>query len=647
MRWTVWLIFVLLGCTQPIERDQRLWGLSRVAATPFQEAQFTFGPLTLTLPAGTLTADYVAEMRKMPDAFGSSLRSRLITMPVEFCLKINETVVDRQSLAAALTVSLQTSAPRQAAGYYLAVLSQDSEGVGSTYLVSLTDYGEVHAENPGDRLVVSLRESCATVAILYDDQQDPSDVVGVVDPFYPLPAAPGEFTAVRQDNDVTLTWQTEDEATSGFVLAYQEGEAPAHCREGTVVEADTIGEARQWTLQDLAYGAAFGFRLCAINQRVKPDYSDGVTATITIPADVDARLGAWENMSGDQAPMPRAKHIAAWTGTQMLIWGGVGSDGSYRSDGGRYDPATNQWTSMATTGAPAGRVDAAQAWLDNYWVIWGGRDSSGNALADGAYYEPATDTWTATSSSNAPTARFSMASGAGNNLLQVWGGSSGASYTNDYFTYDKTQGWTNLSAVTGAPTARGFATGLWHGSKWVVWGGAAATSYPNDGGQYSGNSWTTTLQAGGVLTGRVGHSMRSTGLDILIWGGASHSGGSGVNQVDAPDTLYNDGAIVNPVANTWTAMSTVEAPSPRYGHSAVWDGSGLIVWGGKTSVTENSNAQDGGRFHPSQEGGNWYHMATPSLTARAYHTAVWTGEVMIVWGGQGESVLGDGAIFRP
>jgi len=141
--------------------------------------------------------------------------------------------------------------------------------------------------------------------------------------------------------------------------------------------------------------------------------------------------------------------------------------------------------------------------------------------------------------------------------------------------------------------------------------------------------------------------MLSTGLDILIWGGASHSGGTGVNHVDAPNTLYNDGAIVNPIANTWTAMSTVEAPSARYGHSTVWDGSGLIVWGGKTSTTENATAQDGGRFHPSQEGGNWYHMATPSLTARAFHTAVWTGEVMIVWGGQGDSVLGDGAIFRP
>ena len=39
--------------------------------------------------------------------------------------------------------------------------------------------------------------------------------------------------------------------------------------------------------------------------------------------------------------------------------------------------------------------------------------------------------------------------------------------------------------------------------------------------------------------------------------------------------------------NTWTATSTSNAPSARYGHTAVWTGSEMIVWGGGFGVAGN------------------------------------------------------------
>jgi N-acetylneuraminic acid mutarotase len=44
--------------------------------------------------------------------------------------------------------------------------------------------------------------------------------------------------------------------------------------------------------------------------------------------------------------------------------------------------------------------------------------------------------------------------------------------------------------------------------------------------------------------------------------------------------LYNDGARYNPATNTWKKISASTAPNARYWHTAVWTGSEMIVWGG-------------------------------------------------------------------
>jgi Kelch motif len=48
-------------------------------------------------------------------------------------------------------------------------------------------------------------------------------------------------------------------------------------------------------------------------------------------------------------PFSRAGFAAVWTGSQVLVWGGV-TGGSLSSTvpphGEAYDPATNQWTAM-------------------------------------------------------------------------------------------------------------------------------------------------------------------------------------------------------------------------------------------------------------------------------------------------------------
>src|SRR5262249_4703288 len=52
--------------------------------------------------------------------------------------------------------------------------------------------------------------------------------------------------------------------------------------------------------------------------------------------------------------------------------------------------------------------------------------------------------------------------------------------------------------------------------------------------------------------------------------------------------------------DTWTATTTANAPVPRTGHTAVWTGSEMIVWGGR-NVYGNTLFNTGGRYYPSTD----------------------------------------------
>jgi hypothetical protein len=68
----------------------------------------------------------------------------------------------------------------------------------------------------------------------------------------------------------------------------------------------------------------------------------------------------------------------------------------------------------------------------------------------------------------------------------------------------------------------------------------------------------------------------------------------------------------------------------------------MIVWGALL------NRPTGGRYNPATN--TWTPVATGDLPdSRAEHSAIWTGSVMVVWGGSGVSgsVLGSGGRYDP
>ena len=111
-------------------------------------------------------------------------------------------------------------------------------------------------------------------------------------------------------------------------------------------------------------------------------------------------------------------------------------------------------------------------------------------------------------------------------------------------------------------------------------------------------------------------------------------------------TPLNNGGRYNPTANSWTALPTTNAPVARYSHTAVWTGNEMIVWGGQ-GASMGRYMNDGGRYNLKADSWTaWPIMTAPST--RCSHTAVWTGSEMIVWGGSnGAYPLNDGGRYNP
>jgi N-acetylneuraminic acid mutarotase len=281
------------------------------------------------------------------------------------------------------------------------------------------------------------------------------------------------------------------------------------------------------------------------------------------------------------------------------------------------------WTPTSVTNAPSARGGHTAVWTGSEMIVWGGYDSFvGGDVNTGGRYNPSTDSWTTTSTTNAPSSREEHTAVWTGSEMIVWGGFEydSGNYLNTGGRYNpSTDSWTATS-TTNAPHGREDHTVVWTGSQMIVWGGYffdGSDEYANTGGKYNPgtDSWTATSTTN-APSGRDGHTAVWSGSEMIVWGGTNNT------------TLSNTGGRYNPSTNSWTPTSTMNAPASRFGHTAVWTGSEMIVWGGAS----NTDLNTGGRYNPGTD--SW--TATSTINApgiRIYHTAIWTGNEMVVWGG--------------
>jgi N-acetylneuraminic acid mutarotase len=190
---------------------------------------------------------------------------------------------------------------------------------------------------------------------------------------------------------------------------------------------------------------------------------------------------------------------------------------------------------------------------------------------------------------------------------------------------------------------------VWTGHEMIVWGGSddyeaeGSFGFPrrflNTGFAYepASDSWRALAPA--PLDPRGWHSAVWTGQEMLVWGGVESP------CTTAPCESYPaDAAAYDPVADAWREIA-LGPLSGRVDHSAVWTGQHMVVWGG-SPPGGGLAYDDGALYEPKAD--SWRELPAAPIEARYRHAALWTGSEMVIWGGErgdGGS-FADGAAFR-
>ena len=129
----------------------------------------------------------------------------------------------------------------------------------------------------------------------------------------------------------------------------------------------------------------------------------------------------------------------------------------------------------------------------------------------------------------------------------------------------------------GAPAAMRGHTVIWTGQEMIALSGMGGTV---KGGRYNPTTdqWQKVTTTGAPQAGQPYAAYYPqdlpittvwTGQEILLFG----------NVTPGPGARYN------PLTDVWTPMLQASAPTLRTGHSAVWTGDTMLVYGGKEATT--------------------------------------------------------------
>lgn len=278
-----------------------------------------------------------------------------------------------------------------------------------------------------------------------------------------------------------------------------------------------------------------------------PDAVPNPPPAVDQPMDLAAELGpGWTELP--PPPEVRSGSATAWTGSHLLVWGGYVFDGSGGKspwdDGFTFDAASRTW-SRIPDGPLSGRSDAAVAWTGEELLIWGGFtgdccEPSEMFLGDGAAYDPVAHRWRVLP--QAPIverAPFSVWTG---RELVVWGSRGRELHLRDGAAYDPAAD--TWRRIADAPWELSDATPIWTGEEMIVFGSSL-----------DGNNRSQTPTAVGLAYDPAQDRWRAIAPSELS-PQAHTAGWPGAGEMIAWD--YEQGsAAYDPATDTWRRLDDV------------------------------------------------------------------------------------------
>jgi hypothetical protein len=221
-------------------------------------------------------------------------------------------------------------------------------------------------------------------------------------------------------------------------------------------------------------------------------------------------------------PEVRSGAASAWTGSELLIWGGfeyVGGNEDPDAGGFAFDAQARTWSELPASPLH-GRSDAASAWTGSELLVWGGWDGGFRDppyFDDGAAFDPVAGIW---------------------------------------------------RMIAPAPIEARSAFSVWTGEELIVWGSRERADRRVDGAAYdpATNAWR--MIADGPIDITDGSAVW-TGEEMIVFGAALDSN----NHADAPTAIA---AAYDPVADVWRELPASDL-SPQ-AMTAEWLNGELIAW---------------------------------------------------------------------
>lgn len=415
------------------------------------------------------------------------------------------------------------------------------------------------------------------------------------------------------------------------------------------------------------------------------EFADAV-AELVLDAWRSGRL-EWETIPTEGAPQARSQHSAVWTdeslvdakagseySNAMIVWGGVaaiqsGTSGRDRlADGAAYSVDREKWLPISSDGAPSARSKHDAIWTGSKMIVWGGRGGSTSSyIHDGGIWDAATDSWELISYPWQVTSP--MPKGDGDARIQtltlisekeamIYGAIAeddegrkvvGAIY--NFAEKDPAKRWRPIYEDNALVKVGGHTATFVGKNKVFLFGGYGADREKTNAAalyDFRKNTWED-VPVDPQMTPRTRHTAVYSSHGVIVFGRRKKA--SGVFHLHGTGAFYDVHAKKD---DKWTRIMSQSAPE-RYGHSAVWTGNEMLVFGGKAVTGRGTLYSAISKFNPANLG--WSSVASnyngPDLVYD--HAAVWTGYSMMVWGGESktqekrpkEKTVNTGFIYYP
>lgn len=232
------------------------------------------------------------------------------------------------------------------------------------------------------------------------------------------------------------------------------------------------------------------------------------------------------------------------------------------------------------------------------------------------------------STTNNPAARTGFAYTIYNDKLYIWGGvgGSGSTYYNNGYILDLIKN--TWSTMASSPlTARESCGYIKFESKLFIWGGKDGSNIYNDGAIYDldADSWTNISTC--PLVGRCFPSIHYYNGKIYIWGG--------IDSIASPWVTYNDGAIYDIATDSWSSITTTDAPTARCVDNSVLVDDKIYIFGGWYFDSGVKIRDDGAIYNITED--KWYDLSLPTAKLALSSTIALDDNRIFIWGGMTDS----------